>query len=64
MCLKLPLGDLNPCPYPPHPINTYTCEVTIASRACGGRMKNILSSKTKCIVKGIISVHSMLKKYK
>ena len=36
MCVKLPLGDLNPVPYPPHLISTYTYEVTIASRVYGG----------------------------
>ena len=30
MCVKLPLGNLNPIPYPPHPTNTYTCGVTTA----------------------------------
>ena len=34
MCVKLPLGDLNTDPFPPHPISIYTCEVTIASRVC------------------------------
>ena len=36
MCVKLPSGDLNPDPYPPHLISTYTCRVTIAPRVCGG----------------------------
>ena len=27
--MKLPSGDLNPNPYPPHPINTYIYRVTI-----------------------------------
>ena len=34
MYVKLPLRNLNSDPYPPHPTNTYTCEVTIASRVC------------------------------
>ena len=33
--MKLPLRDLNPGLYLPHPTSTYTCEVIIASRACG-----------------------------
>ena len=36
MCVKLPLRDLNPDIYPPHPTSTYTCGVTIAPRVCGG----------------------------
>ena len=36
MCVKLSFGDLNPDPCPPHPTNTYTCEITIALRICGG----------------------------
>ena len=36
MCVKLLPRDLNPSSYPPHPTNTYTCGVTIASRVCGG----------------------------
>ena len=36
MCVKLPPGDLNFSPYPPHPISTYTYGLTIAPRVCGG----------------------------
>ena len=36
MCVKLPPEDLNPDPYPLHPINTYTCGVTIAPKVCSG----------------------------
>ena len=32
MCVKLPLRDLNPGPYPPHLTSTYTCRVIIAPR--------------------------------
>ena len=32
MCVKLPLGNLNPGSCPSHPTNTYTCEVIIAPR--------------------------------
>ena len=35
MCVKLPLGDLNPDLYPPHHTSIYTCEVTNAPRVCG-----------------------------
>ena len=42
MCIKLPVGELNPNPYPPPPSNpyptsTYTCRVTIVLRVCGSR---------------------------
>ena len=37
MCIKLFSKNLNPDPYPPHPINTYTYEVTIKPRECGDR---------------------------
>ena len=33
--MKPSLRDLNPGLYLPHPTSTYTCEVIIASRACG-----------------------------
>ena len=33
--MKLPPGDLNPDPCPPHSTNTYICRVTIASKVCG-----------------------------
>ena len=36
MCVKLPPGGLNPDSYPPHPISTYTCEVTTAPKVRGG----------------------------
>ena len=35
MRVKLPFGDLNLGPYPLHPINTYTCGVTITLNVCG-----------------------------
>jgi len=35
MCVKLPLGDLNPDSFSSHPTSTYTYEVTIALRVCG-----------------------------
>ena len=37
MCVKFPLGDLNPDPCPPHPTNTYTYGVTIAPKMCGDK---------------------------
>ena len=37
MCVKLPLGNLNPDSYPPHPTSTYTCGVTIAPRMCSSK---------------------------
>ena len=36
MCVKLPLGNLNPGSCPLHPINTYTCGVTNTPRVRGG----------------------------
>ena len=46
MCVKLPLGDLNPDPYPSYLTSIYTCEVTTAPKVRGGQMlenlKNIL----------------------
>ena len=36
MCMKLPLGDLNPGLCPPHLISIYICGVTTAPRVCGG----------------------------
>ena len=44
MCVKFPLGDLNPNLYPSHPTSTYTCGVTIAPRVCGGKF-----CKLKCL---------------
>ena len=35
MSVKLPPEYLNHNPYPQHPINIYTCKVTIALRICG-----------------------------
>ena len=37
MCVKLPPENLNLDPCPPHPTSTYTCEVTITSKVCGGK---------------------------
>ena len=41
MCVKLPLEDLNPGPCPQHSTSTYTCEVIIASKMCGGGSKSL-----------------------
>ena len=38
ICVKLPLGDLNPDPCPPHPTSTYTCGVTTAPRVRDGNI--------------------------
>ena len=37
MCVKFPPGNLNSDIYSSHPINTYTCEVTITPRVCSGQ---------------------------
>ena len=34
MCVKLPLGDLNPDPCPLHSTSIYTCGVSIAPKVC------------------------------
>ena len=34
MCVKLPPGDSNTGPCPPHSTSTYTCGVTISPRVC------------------------------
>ena len=36
MCVKFPPGDLNLDPNSPHPLSTYTCEVTTAQRVYNG----------------------------
>ena len=41
MCVKLPLGDLNPGPCPSHPTSIYTYGVTIVPNMCGGIYKKI-----------------------
>ena len=38
MCVKLPPGDLNPNPYPPHPTNIYTYGVITAQRVRSDEM--------------------------
>ena len=50
MRMKLPPRDLNPGPYPPHPTSTYTCEVTIAPRVCGGHLRVLLTSVIRAII--------------
>ena len=42
MYVKLPPGDLNLGPYPPHPTNTYTYGVTTAPRMRGGKNSFII----------------------
>ena len=37
MCVKLPHGDLNPGPCPPHPTSIYTYGVTTVPRVRGGK---------------------------
>ena len=36
MCVKISFEDLNPGPYPTHPTNTYTHEITISPRVHSG----------------------------
>ena len=47
MCVKLPPRDLNPGLYPPYPISTYTCEVTITPRVCGSPKNKFLKTENK-----------------
>ena len=44
--MKLPPRNLNPSPYPPHPISTCTCRVTIAPRVCGGFLFSLFGVST------------------
>ena len=50
--MKLSFGDLNSSlyPSPPHPTITYTCEVTIAPRVCGGHLRVLLTSVIREII--------------
>ena len=48
MCVKLPPGDLNPGPYLPYSINTYTYEMIVAPRMCGGFVACFLESFHTC----------------
>ena len=43
MCVKLPPGDLNLGPCPPHSANTYTYGVTITPRVCGNENSPLLT---------------------
>ena len=49
MCVKLPPGDLNPDPCPPHPTSIYTCGVTTAPRVCGGIVYKLLETVQSCV---------------
>ena len=42
--MKFSPRNLNPDPYPPNPISTYICEVTIAPKVCGGQSVTILNN--------------------
>ena len=57
MCVKFPLGDLNPNLYPSHPTSTYTCGVTIAPRVCGGKFCKL---KCLCIIYIYIYIYFFL----
>ena len=46
--MKFPLGNLNPGPYPLHPTNTYTYEVTTAPKMHSGKSVDI-TKKSKTI---------------
>jgi len=59
MCIKLPPGDLNPGPYPPHPTSIYTCGVTTASRVHGGKAREAKLAKiTTLKCGGTSSIHT------
>ena len=66
MCVNLSLGDLNPRPLLPHPISTYTCELTIALRVHGDTKLvsfeslpwvHLYSKIVKCLVKCIMFIY-------
>ena len=42
MCVKFPLGEVNPSHFLPYSTSTYTCGVTIALRVCGDSIKKML----------------------
>ena len=44
MCVKIPSGDLNPDPCPPHPTSTYICRVTTAPKVRGGNALSYLEN--------------------
>ena len=43
MCVKLPLENLSPDLYPPHPISTYTYKMTITPMVTIFRGYNLIS---------------------
>ena len=45
-------GDLNSSSCPPHPTNTYTCRVTIASKVCSGVVKVVSGGDWLILVGG------------
>ena len=47
MCVKLPLGNLNPIPYPPYPINIYTYGVTTAQLNIKSNFETKLTNNTQ-----------------
>ena len=44
MCVKFPLGNLNPNPYPPHLTSAYNCGLTITLRLYGGARAGYLKT--------------------
>ena len=38
MCVKFPLGNLNPDSCPPYPTSTYICGMIITLIMCGGEV--------------------------
>ena len=56
MCVKCPLGDLNPDPYPPHLTSIYTCGVTITPRGSGGMTNGLKRSLIREVLQKNISL--------
>ena len=61
MCVKLPPGDLNLGPYPPHSTNSYNCEVIITLMVCSGNIYLFFNTCVIYIVKfSIIIVENFI----
>ena len=62
MCVKLSPRNLNIDPYPPHPINTYICRVTIVPRVCGSSSSFFLNVITY-VYHNLVLLHFQLQNY-
>ena len=66
MCVKLSLRNLNHGPYPhtPHLTSTYTCEMTIAPRICGGKSNFFTHPTSFSFFRNFLSLPLIKKKKK